>query len=146
MLPSWVIVLKLSKKFIFCNSVLPLASNLKSVETIYVYASKTSCYALSGNVIYLLYTMAYWFGGIRVWTRRIFDILIASISWMFVQNPINNILFWKSVMRTFRCNMQIALKNVGFLLNSAQNCKKCAFLCNLKTITQDGNMKTREMT
>ena len=33
-----------------------------------------------------------------------------------------------------------------FLLRSAQNCKKCNFLDNLRTITQEGNMETRQMT
>ena len=42
------------------------------------------------------YVMALCFGDIRVWTRRVFDILIVSISWMFVQTPVNNIIFWNS--------------------------------------------------
>ena len=28
--------------------------------------------------------------------EEFFDILIASISWMFVQTPVNNIIFWNS--------------------------------------------------
>ena len=32
------------------------------------------------------------------------------------------------------------------LLRSAQNCKKCTFLDNLRTITQKGNVETRQMT
>ena len=31
-------------------------------------------------------------------------------------------------------------------MRSAQNCKKCTFLDNLRTITQETNMKTRQMT
>ena len=42
--------------------------------------------------------------------------------------------------------MQIALTDLDFLLRSAQNCKKCPFLDNLQTITQEGNMETRQMT
>ena len=42
--------------------------------------------------------------------------------------------------------MQIALTDLDFLLRSAQNCKKCSFLDNLRTITQEGNMETRQMT
>ena len=60
MFPSSVMVLKLSKKFIFCNSVVTLARNLKSVEAIYIYASKISLYALLENGNCLLYSMAYW--------------------------------------------------------------------------------------
>ena len=31
-------------------------------------------------------------------------------------------------------------------MRPAQNCKKCTFLDNLRTITQKGDMKTRQMT
>ena len=41
--------------------------------------------------------------------------------------------------------MQIALTDLGFLLSSAQNCKK-KFPDNLRTITQEENMETRQMT
>ena len=34
----------------------------------------------------------------------------------------------------------------GFLLRPAQNCKKCTFLDNLRTITLEGNIETRQMT
>ena len=87
--PSWVIVLKLSKKStFFCNFVLTVARNLKSVGAIYIYASERSCCALWENGNCLLYTMACCFWDIRVWNTRIFDILIASI--LFFQTPINN--------------------------------------------------------
>ena len=42
--------------------------------------------------------------------------------------------------------MQIALTDLDFMLRSAQNCEKCTFLGNLRTITQEGNMETRQMT
>ena len=42
-------VLKLYKKCIFCNFVLTLTKNLKSVEAIYIYASKSFYYVLSEN-------------------------------------------------------------------------------------------------
>ena len=38
------------------------------------------------------------------------------------------------------------LIDLHFLLGSAQNCKKCTFLDNLRTITQEGNMGVRQMT
>ena len=50
MFPSWVMVLKLSKKCIFCNFVLTSAKNLRlSVKAIYIYASRSSHYTLSEN-------------------------------------------------------------------------------------------------
>ena len=42
--------------------------------------------------------------------------------------------------------MYIAFIDLDFSLRSAQNCKKCTFLNNLRTITQEGNMETRQMT
>ena len=40
--------------------------------------------------------------------------------------------------------MQIALKDLGFLLKSEQYCKKCTFLDKLRVITQEENLKTRK--
>ena len=40
----------------------------------------------------------------------------------------------------------MASTDLDFLLRSAQNCKICTFLDNLQTITQVGNMETRQMT
>ena len=42
--------------------------------------------------------------------------------------------------------MWITLTDFSFLLRSAPNCKNCYFLDNLRTITQEGNMETRQMT
>ena len=36
--------------------------------------------------------------------------------------------------------------DLDFLLRSAQKFQKCTFLGNLRTITQEGNMETRQMT
>ena len=41
--------------------------------------------------------------------------------------------------------MVIALTDVRFLLRSAQIRKKYTFLDNLRTVTQEGDMKTRQM-
>ena len=38
------------------------------------------------------------------------------------------------------------LIGLNFLLRSGQNCKKCAILDNLRTITQEENMEARQMT
>ena len=40
----------------------------------------------------------------------------------------------------------IFLMGKDVLLTSAQNCKNCIFLFNLRIITQGGNMETRQMT
>ena len=95
------------------------------------------------------------FRDIRVWSRRVLlnfcwisiliDILIANISITVAQTPINYTIFWNSVMRTFRCIYVNCFNNFGFLLSSAQDCKKYTLLDNLRTITQERNMETRQM-
>ena len=131
-----------------------LSKKSKSIKVIYIYESERSRYALSENgIVYC--AMTYYFGDISVWSRRIllnfcwvsifFDVLIVNISWTVAQTPINHSIFWKSVMKTFRCIYANCLRDLDFFLRSAQNCKKCPFLDNLKTITQEGNMETRQM-
>ena len=51
MFPSWVMILKLLKKVHFFNFVLTSAKIYNYVKAIYIYASETSRYALSENVI-----------------------------------------------------------------------------------------------
>ena len=112
MFPSWVMVLKLPKKVHFWNFCADLSKKSKSIIVIYIYASERSHNALSESGI-VFYAMTYCFGDIIVWIRRIllnfcwvsifFDILIANISWTVAQTPINHSIFWKSLMRTFRC-------------------------------------------
>ena len=112
MFPSWVMVLKLSKKVHFLQFCADLSKKSKSIKAIYKYVSERSQYALSENgIVYC--AMTYYFGDISVWSRRIllnfcwvsifFDVLIVNISWTVAQTPINHSIFWKSVMRTFRC-------------------------------------------
>ena len=148
MFPSWVMVFKLSKKVHFLQFCADLSKKSKSIKAIYIYASERSRYALSENGI-VYYAMTYCFGDISVWSRRIllnfcwvsifFDVLIVNISWTVAQTPINHSIFWKSVMRTFRCIY------VNCFNRLVPNCKKCTFLDNLQTITQEENMETREM-
>ena len=111
MFPSWVMILKLSEKVHFSNFVLTLAKKSKYVKAIDIYASEISRYAVSENVI-AYYAMTSCFEDSSVWNRRallnfcwvsiVFDILIANISWMVAQVPINHIIFWKTVTKTFK--------------------------------------------
>ena len=112
MLLSWVIFFKLSKKVHFLQFCADLSKKSKSIKAIYIYTFERSPNTLSENGI-VYYAMTYSFGNISVWSQRIllnfcwvsifFDILIANISWMVAQTPISRSIFWKSVMRTFRC-------------------------------------------
>ena len=115
MFSSWVTIFRLSKKVHFCNLVLISAKKSKYVKAIYIYASERSwkkrSFTLSENVI-VYYAITLCFEDISVWNRRtllnfcwvsiVFDILIDNISWMVAQIPINHIIFWKTVIRTFR--------------------------------------------
>ena len=112
MFPSWFMALKLSKTVDFLQFRADLSKKSKFIKAIYMYVSERSRYSLSENGI-VYYAMIYCFGDISVWSQRIllsffwasifFDILIANISWTVAQTPINHSIFWKSVMRTFRC-------------------------------------------
>ena len=101
----WVMVPKLSRKVHFLQFCDDLSKKSRFIKAIYIYACGRSRYALSGNGI-VYYAMTYCFGDIYIWNWRIllnlswvsifFIILIANISWTVT-------LFWKSVVRTFRC-------------------------------------------
>ena len=100
--------------------------------------------------------MTYYFGDINVWSRRIllnfccvsifFDILTVNISWTVAQTSINHSIFWKSVIRTFRYIYVNCFKRLRFLAEVSTKLLKMPFLDNLKTIFQEGNMETRQMT
>ena len=74
--------------------------------------------------VFIYYSVTYCFGDIGVSSWRIllnsccvsifFDILIANISWTVVQTPINHIIFWKSVTRTFRWTTKFSYLNYFF--------------------------------
>ena len=51
MFPSWVMVLKLSKKVHFLQFCADLSKKSKSVKAIYIYASESSHYTVSENVM-----------------------------------------------------------------------------------------------
>ena len=90
------------------------------------------------KIWYCFYVITYCFRDII--SRKIsaesafFNILIANISGTVAQISINRIIFWKSVMRTFRCIYVNCFNKLSFLLKSAQNWKKCTFLYYLRTL------------
>ena len=75
--------------------------------------------------VVLFIMSAYCFGDIRVCSRRkllnfrwvsiFFDILIANISWTVAQAAMNHTIFWKSVMRPFRCIYVNCFNRLRFL-------------------------------
>ena len=72
------------------------------------------------------------------WVSIFFNILIANISWTVGQTSINHIIFWKSIRRFFRCISVNWCKIVGKIGKNTLFC--------LRTITQEENMETRQMT
>ena len=153
MFPSWVMVLKMSKTVYFLKVCADLSKKSTSIKAIYIYASERSCHTLSENDI-VCYDITYFFEDIRVLSRRIFlnlcwvsivfDFLIANISWLVAETPSNHI-FWKSVMRSFRSIYVNCFYRLRFLAEVSTNCQKYAFLGNLRTITQETNIETRQM-
>ena len=131
-----------------------LSKKSKSVKAIYIYVTETSCYTLSENGI-VYYAMTYCFGDISVWSRRIllnfcwvsifFDILIANISWTVAQTPKRHIIFWKTVIKTFRSIYVNCFNTLRFLAEVSTKLQKMHFLDNLRTITQEGSTETRQM-
>ena len=61
---------------------------------------------------------------------------------MVAQTPIKHIIFWKTVIKTFRSIYVNCFNILSFWLRSAQNWRKCTFLGNLRVITQEGSMGT----
>ena len=56
------------------------------------------------------------------------------------RTPINHTIFWKSVMRTFRCIYINCFNRFRFLAKVSSKLWKCTFLENWRTITQERNM------
>ena len=79
------------------------------------------------------------------WVSIVFVILIANISWTVAQTPINHIIFWKTVIKTFRSIYVNCFNRLRFLAEVSTKLQKMHFLDNLRTITQEGSMETRQM-
>ena len=58
----------------------------------------------------------------------------------------NNTNFWKGITRPFRCLYVNCFNQFRFLAEVSTELQKMHFLDNLRTITQEGSMETRQMT
>ena len=54
--------------------------------------------------------------------------------------------FLKQCNENFQMQYANCLTDLVFLLKSAQNCKNCNFLDNLRNKTQEGHIETKQMT
>ena len=118
-----------------------LSNKFKSVKALYIYASERSRYALSEND-FVHYSMSTVSEILKAWSRQIllnccwvsifFDILIANISWTVAQTPINRIICWKSVMRTFRRTFTSCFNRLRFLAENSTKLQKMNFFGQFK--------------
>ena len=140
---SWLMVLKLSKKYIFCNFVLT-ARNLGLLNQL-TYMHMKGLFTQFQKIVLF-----------RVWSRRIllricwvsifFDILIANISWTIVQTTINHVIFSKRVKRTFRCIYVSCINIFRFAAAVSTKLQKIHSFGQLKDHKSEGNMITKQVT
>ena len=138
----WVMVLKLSQKvYIFLQCCSALSKKSRFMKTVYIFASEVSLYGLSENGI-VYYAMDYCFGNTRVWSWRIllsfcwisifFDILVANVLWLVTQTTLSHNIFWKSVVRTFRCIYLNCFNRLRFLVEVSTKLQKIHFFGQFK--------------
>ena len=113
------------------------------------------------KVLITLFQKMLWFLGVWATFHEILAIKISKTMLKFLKNYstsnthtietvshsiINNINFWKCITRPFRCIYVNCLNRLRFLAEVSTKLQKMHFLDNLKTITQEGSMETRQMT
>ena len=140
---SWLMVLKLSKKCIFCNFVLT-ARNLGLLNQL-TYMDMKGLFTQFQKIVLF-----------KVWSRRIllnicwvsifFDILIANISWTIVQTTINHVIFSKRVKKTFRCIYISCINIFRFTAEVSTKLQKIHSFGQLKDHESEGNIITRQVT
>ena len=69
-----------------------------------------------------------------------------NISKTVCHSIINNTIFWKCIIKPIKCIYVILLNSFRFLAEVSTKLHKTHFLDNLRTIIQEGNMETRQMT
>ena len=122
MFPSCVMVLKLSTKVHFLQFCADLSKKSMSIKAIYIYASGRSRHTLSENgIVYYDFLLNF------CWVSIFFDILIANISWTVARTPINHTIFWKNVVRTFRCIYTYCFNKLKFLAEVSTKLQKMRF-------------------
>ena len=62
------------------------------------------------------------------------------------QTPIRHIIFWQTVIKTFRSTYVNCFHTLRFLAETSTKLQKMHFLDNLRTITQEASTETRQMT
>ena len=132
--PSWVKVLKLSKKCIFNNFVLSStrSQSLLKEKNLHICIWEVSLLLFQRVVLFIVL----WRTVSEILGFEVEEFCLISaesvpfwyfnsyIPWTIAQTPLNHIIFWNCVMRTFGCTY---LNYLDFLLRSAQDRKKHFF-------------------
>ena len=119
-------VLKLSKRVHILKFCADLSKKPESVVAIYIYASKSPHYTSKSKMLN------------HQKFNKNSSTSEPNISKTVRRSIKNNTIFWKKKKHREIFQMHI-------LLRSAQNCKICTLLDNIRTIIQKGNMETRQM-
>ena len=139
--------LKLSKKVHILQFCPDFTKKPKSVKATYIYASERPRYALSENgIVYCAMTwdISVWSWIILLnfcWVSIFFDILITNISWTVAQTPINHSIFWKRVMRNFKCIYLHCFNRLRFLAEISTKLLKLHFLKQFTDHNSDSGRK-----
>ena len=66
------------------------------------------------------------------WVSTFFDILFFNVSWTVARTPIKNIVFWKSMMRSFRWIEKSCFDRLRFLAEFSTNLQKMHYFGQFK--------------
>ena len=113
------------KKCIVCNFLLTSARNLIVIKQ-FTYKHLKGLVTHSQKMVLLSYEFQQ--------SIPFFDILF-SILWTVAQAPINQIIFYKNVVRTFRCIYMHRFNRFRFLAEVSIKLQITHFLNNLRAIT-----------
>ena len=131
-------VLKLSKKV----HLLAILCWSQSIKGIYIYTSRGLVIHFQKRVLFIMP----WLTVSEILcmkstnilkfllSQHLFDILIANISWTVAQNPINHIIFCKSVMRPFRCIYVNCFNKFRFLAEVSTKLQEIHFFGQFKDL------------
>ena len=130
-LPCFHLVLKLSKKFIFCNSVLPLASNLKSVESIYYMHPKRLVMHFQ-EMLFIYYKL--WLTGLEALEFEPEEFLIFNCQYLMnvCSEPYKQYPFLKECNENFQMQYANCFKKCRFLAEFSTKLQKMCFFMQFK--------------
>ena len=91
----------------------------------------------------------------KVSAHKVFDLILgfwqsflifSLLIWTVAHTPIRHVIFWDTVIKTFRSIYVNCFNTLRFLAEVSTKLQKMYILDNLRTITKEGSMETRQMT